>query len=57
MTSKHFEAIAKVLRDHRPSTIDADWYKLIDAMADTCAEANPRFDRSRFITACRGYKI
>jgi len=57
MTRKHFEAIAKVLRDNRSSTNDADWYNLVSAMADACAETNPNFDRSRFITACRGYKV
>lgn len=45
MTKKHFEAIAHCL--------DANLapLALVQDMADTLAEENPRFDRARFVAA------
>lgn len=45
MTRKHFEAIAHTLN------ANAAPLALVEDMADTLAETNPRFDRARFIEA------
>lgn len=55
MTRKHFTAIAKALATTRPSGDAkrvAQWLRDVEAMANTCAETNPRFDRVRFVDAC-----
>ena len=65
MTGKHFEAIAKALRDayHLGETSQTDteitfvsdrptWERLVKSLADVCAETNPRFNRGKFISAC-----
>ncbi len=44
---RHFATIATCLRN-----IHADTYT-INGMADELAETNPKFDRGRFIAACR----
>ena len=46
MTKKHFEAIAKTLRDNK-----ADKY-VCEALAFDFGLFNPNFDRERFLTAC-----
>ncbi len=50
MSKKHFELIARVLKDYGLSHPRI----LITKMADALAETNPNFDRDRFISACGG---
>lgn len=45
MTRKHFEAIARVLRDTGASS------DTVEAMASTLARFNGAFDRARFVHA------
>lgn len=65
MTKQHFEAIAAILRDRKidgdyAMEIDQDWAKGVtaateataDDLADYFKSINPRFDRTRFLTAC-----
>jgi len=53
MTRKHFESLARVIGDSwdtfKSPTAHA---RHAASVADMLAETNPRFDRSRFITAC-----
>jgi hypothetical protein len=59
MTKKHFEAIAANLREHLYAARGDNsetmrvWLICID-MAGIFAGANPRFDRTRFLAACKG---
>ena len=46
MTKKHFEAIAKILREHN------DKASVINALAFEFAKFNPNFDAARFVAAC-----
>ena len=46
MTKKHFEAIAKVLREHN------DKASIINALAFEFAKISPNFDATRFVAAC-----
>lgn len=59
MTRKDFNLIANVLADcHASSRNRVDQSNVdhvIEEMADALAKAHPRFDRERFVTACRGY--
>ncbi len=48
MTRKHFNAIAKVLREHRASD------ELVADLARVMAETNPNFQYMRFIEAALG---
>ena len=48
MTRKHFIALANAISESH--NLD----ELVDRVADVCAEANPNFDRQRFIEACHG---
>ena len=55
MTKKHYEAIAEILFHPNNSTID--YIKLAsreisEDLADYFATDNPRFNRTRFLTAC-----
>lgn len=61
MTKRHFEAIARMLRERvefPDGTIDFDsGYRMATRhiafdLADYFEEQNPRFDRQRFLTAC-----
>lgn len=58
MTKRHFEAIARMLREQGETLADptqaADiaHRDLVDGMASYFADQNPRFDRERFLTAC-----
>jgi len=45
MTRKHFQAIAEVLGKEKVSDC------AINAVANVCADLNPRFDRARFVAA------
>lgn len=46
MTRKHFEAIAKALKERK-----ADLY-ICEAIAHECGVFNPAFDRAKFLKAC-----
>jgi hypothetical protein len=49
MTRKHFEAIAQAIAKIE----DLDTRVMIaEAMARTCAQANPRFNQTKFFEAC-----
>jgi len=63
MTRKHFEAIAKVMRDEiEIYRANGDQYgeqvatHTARALTYMCAASNPRFDRARFLDAC-GVKL
>jgi ribosomal protein L18 len=52
MTAKDFAAIAAVLAAYRMDpSVGTD--ALAENMADALARTNPRFDRARFLAACR----
>lgn len=56
MTKKHFQVLAANLRTlstllHTSQQREV-WRKCVENVADTCAESNPRFDRTRFLYAC-----
>lgn len=58
MTRKDFEAIAAILRDHIPvqgEAVDITHADLTSDLADYFKDANPRFDRARFILAANGH--
>ena len=46
MTKKHFEIIAKVLREYNNKD------SIINALAFEFAKINPNFDATRFVAAC-----
>jgi len=60
MTSKHFVAIAKAMRDaYHSLSLDSNfvsnrptWERLVKSLADVCANTNPRFNRKKFVSAC-----
>lgn len=56
MTRKHFEALAKALREVGTQDIGAvaysQWALDVATIADVCERFNPQFDRERFIKAC-----
>lgn len=56
MTRKHFEGIAKALKDGMPHEDDTAEYvayhRAIASVADYLATTNPAFDRAKFIKAC-----
>jgi hypothetical protein len=56
MTRKHFETIARRVSNRLTTETDqkarhAVWLLALD-IADDLANANPRFDRDRFVKAC-----
>src|SRR5262252_6652513 len=63
MQKRHFEALARELRDNRPTLTDYDgnalefhvaiamWHKDVASVASVCKHFNPQFDRDRFIAA------
>jgi len=57
MTKKHFNALALALANARPDGFDEargeQWLLDVREVAFVCAAASPRFDRNRFIEACR----
>ncbi len=63
MTRKHFVALANKIAGQYPVCDSVaefqfkvdQWERTLRAVADSCAESNPRFDRERFIAACHGY--
>jgi len=61
MTKKHFEAIAHAILQVRNTPLAWDsptiaFLAIEQRIADVCAQFNPRFDRKRFLDACRGDK-
>ena len=60
MNRKHFEAIAAMMKEHCLSLVEDErdvghdtlWHIVRSELADICADANPRFDRKRFVNAC-----
>ena len=50
MTKKHFEIVAKVLREHD------DKASIINALAFEFAKINPNFDAEIFVKACLNSK-
>ena len=56
MTKRHFTALASALHDTRPPQHDAGewatWLATVYAIVTVCQNANPRFDRDRFMRAC-----
>ena len=47
MTRKHFIALANAINESH-----GHFDELVERVADVCAEANPNFDRQRFMEAC-----
>lgn len=60
MTRKHFEAIAKALKDSRPLSGTQGqrntWEQCAVNLAGVCREGNPRFDTARFLEACGAHE-
>lgn len=52
MSRKHFELIARVLRNLDGTVPHADRKATAEAFADELRATNPNFDRARFLTAC-----
>lgn len=56
MTKRHFEALARTMRDLinscGPGTKRDAFAEAAEAIADVCQAENPRFDRDRFLEAC-----
>jgi hypothetical protein len=50
MTKKHFEAMAELIRNIAGMT---ERRRQAEIIAVHCAKANPRFNRDRFMVACR----
>ncbi len=51
MTKKHFEAIARILRDSE------DIEEVRTRLADNFAQVNPNFQRDRFLKAARPEEV
>jgi hypothetical protein len=55
MTRKHYEQLAKMIRQHRQDddgTNSATIASIADSLACICESDNPRFNRETFFTAC-----
>ncbi len=52
MTRKHYNAIAHAINATSRENSATDYSQIIYALADVMAGDNPRFNRSRFISAC-----
>lgn len=58
MTKKHFQALADALKSVRDDAMGKTvsqyeiWEECCAAISAVCGDHNPRFDRSRFLTAC-----
>lgn len=56
MTRKHFKAIADSFKQNKPDGYQREiqWLKDIESMANTLAQFNERFDKEKFVKACKG---
>ena len=59
MTKRHFYALADALASIRPDPANGtfwfeEWERAVVAVAHTCEQSNQRFDRTKFIKACKG---
>lgn len=52
MSKKHFRALAAALLAAKSSMPPADYYKLVEAVADVCAGQSKTFSRIMFRDAC-----
>jgi hypothetical protein len=57
MSRKHFRALADALKAEKPgdnwsANKHVQWALDVKAIANTCAQFNSNFKRSRFLTAC-----
>ena len=50
MTRKHFVAIAAAIKAYKGGKASVD--ETARAIADVCAQSNPRFNYARFLKAC-----
>ena len=62
MSKKHFHALALAFAYRRPEPHwDANkrtqWSLDVASVADVCQQANPRFDRERFLEACETWTV
>lgn len=57
MTRRDYILIAKALADTRPNcgnrTMEDQWEHDVQHMATALLNTNPRFDRARFVAACK----
>lgn len=55
LSRKHYVDIARVIADyrHRSDGEDWPWEGLVQDLCDMMAEDNPRFDRAKFVAACK----
>lgn len=57
MQHRHFAEIARIIRDDFPcgATLGSayDLSTIAEVFADALAHTNPRFDRARFLRACK----
>jgi hypothetical protein len=52
MSKKHFIRISNIIRGFRELHPDRDITPLVDELAGVFKDANPAFDKQRFLTAC-----
>jgi hypothetical protein len=52
LTRKHFEMLAQVLRELRPTADPRTWHHAYNAITAMCMDSNPLFDTARFKKAC-----
>ncbi len=60
MTKKHFEAIAKILRNNLTDSVGQTNTQVISVAMDLgryFEEVNPRFDRQKFFDACNPKEV
>ena len=56
---RHYAEIARIIRDYAPPPVGDDYTRdmirrhVADAFADGLRHSNPKFDRARFLAACR----
>ena len=58
MTRKHFNDIAQRLAEVMPAEKTKQWdgwFGAVCAIADSCQKFNSRFDRNKFLDACKDW--
>jgi hypothetical protein len=55
MQHRHFATIAQIINNRFGTMSPTSLNIVAEAFADELADTNPRFDRERFLRACRGY--